>query len=270
MLHTGGNNANRGAKEQIVSPLGTSSIAFACVSGATVLGFLLHDILPRDHLSEGSKDTVKLGMGMVATLAALVLGLLIAFATDSFNKMRSEVQHTAATLILLDRVLAHYGTEAKEIRELLRRSTAARIETIWSEAGFRPANLARGDSLTESEAVQDKLRQLSPRTDAQRLLQSQALSLSGELAQTRWLLIAEADSSIPTLLLAVLIFWIAIIFLSFALFAPRNATVLVTLLICALSVSGSIFVMLELNSPFNGAIKISSAPMREALARLGQ
>ena len=270
MLHTGGNKANRSAKEQIVSPLGTSSIAFACVSGATVLGFLLHDILPRDHLSEGSKDTVKLGMGMVATLAALVLGLLIGFATDSFNRMRSEVQHTAAKLILLDRVLAQYGGDAKEIRDLLRRSTAARIETIWSDAGFRPANLARGDSLTESEAVQDKLRQLSPRTDAQRWIQSQALSLSGELAQTRWLLIAQSESPVPTLVLAVLVFWIAIIFLSFALFAPRNATVLVTLLICALSVSGSIFVMLELNSPFNGAIKISSAPMRDALARLGQ
>ncbi|HEV8554427.1 MAG TPA: hypothetical protein VGR65_13770 [Casimicrobiaceae bacterium] len=253
-----------------MSDLGISSIAFACVSGATLLGLFLHDLLPSDHLSEGSKDTVKLGMGMVATLAALVLGLLIGFATDSFNKMRSEVQHTAAKLIVLDRVLAHYGPEAKEIRDLLRRSTAARIETIWSEGGFRPSSLARGDSLTEAEGVQDKLRQLSPRTDAQRWLQSQALSLSAELAQTRWLLIAESESPIPTLLLAVLIFWIAIIFLSFALFAPRNATVLVTLLVCALSVSGSIFVMLELNHPFHGAIKISSAPMRDALARLGQ
>jgi len=253
-----------------VSDLGISAITFACVSGATLVGFFLHEILPRDHLSEGSKDTVKLGMGMVATLAALVLGLLIGFATDSFNKMRSEIQHTAAKLVLLDRVLAHYGPEAKEIRDLLRVSTAARIETIWSEGGFSPSSLARGNSLTESEGVQDKLRQLSPRTDAQRLLQSQALSLSGELAETRWLLIAEADSSIPTLLLAMLVFWIAIIFLSFALFAPRNATVLVTLLICALSVSGSIFLLLELNSPFGGAIKISSAPMREALARIGQ
>jgi len=253
-----------------VSAIGISSITFACVSAATLLGFILHGLLPRDHLSEGSKDTVKLGMGMVATLAALVLGLLIGFATDSFNKMRSEIQHTAAKLVLLDRVLAHYGPEAKEIRDLLRVSTAARIETIWSEGGFSPSSLARGNSLTESEGVQDKLRQLSPRTDAQRLLQSQALSLSGELAETRWLLIAEADSSIPTLLLAMLVFWIAIIFLSFALFAPRNATVLVTLLICALSVSGSIFLLLELNSPFGGAIKISSAPMREALARIGQ
>jgi hypothetical protein len=166
--------------------------------------------------------------------------------------------------------MAHYGPEAKETRDLLRRSTAARIDTIWSEGGFQPTSLARGDSLTESEGVQDKLRQLSPRTDAQRWLQSQALSLSAELAQTRWLLIAQAESRVPTLLLAMLVFWIAMIFLSFALFAPRNATVLVTLLVCALSVSSSIFLILELNRPFHGAIKISSAPMRDALARLGQ
>ena len=253
-----------------MSELATSSIAFACVSAATLLGLFLHDTLPRDHLTEASKDTVKLGVGMVATLAALVLGLLIGFATDSFNNMRNEVQQTAAKLILLDRLMAHYGTEAKEIRDLLRRSTASRIETIWSEGAFRPSGLEGGDSLAQSEAVQDKLRQLSPRTDAQRWLQSQALTLSAELAQTRWLLIAQADNSIPTPLLVVLIFWIALIFLSFALFAPRNATVLVTLLVCALSVSGSIFLTLELNSPFDGAIKISSAPMRDALAHLGQ
>ena len=253
-----------------MSGLAISFITFACISAATVVGFLLHNMLPQDHLSEGSKDTVKLGMGMVATLAALVLGLLIGFATNSFNNMESEVQHTAAKLILLDRFIAHYGPEAKEIRDLLRRSTAARIDTIWSEGGFQPTSLARGDSLTESESVQDKLRQLSPRTDAQRWLQSQALSLSADLAQTRWLLIAQAESRVPTLLLAMLVFWIAMIFLSFALFAPRNATVLVTLLVCALSVSSSIFLILELNRPFHGAIKISSAPMRDALAHLGQ
>ena len=253
-----------------MSDLGISAIAFACVSAATLLGFLLHVVLPRDHLSEGSKDTVKLGMGMVATLAALVLGLLIGFATNSFNNMRDEVQHTAARLILLDRVMAHYGAEAKEIRDLLRRSTASRIDAIWSEGDFRPSRLESGDVLTESEAVQDKLRQLSPKTDAQRSLQSQALSLGAELAQTRWLMIAQADSPVPPVMLVVLIFWIAIIFLSFALFAPRNATVLVTLLVCALSVSGSIFLILELNRPFDGAIKISSAPMRDALARLGK
>ncbi len=247
-----------------------SAIAFAFISGATLLGLYLHRVLPKEHLSDDSKDTVKLGMGMVATLAALVLGLLIGFATNSFNAMSSDVQHTAANLILLDHTMSRYGPETHEIRDLLRRTTAARIDVIWPKSDFRPAQFESVDAMAQSDAVQDKLRELTPRTDAQRWLQARALSLTTELVQTRWLLIAQADNPIPTLLLALLIFWVAIIFLSFALFAPRNATVLVTLLVCALSVSGSIFLMLELNSPFSGAISISSAPMREALSRLGR
>ena len=253
-----------------MTALGISSIAFACVVVATLVGLFLHDMLPKEHLNDESKDTVKLGMGMVATLAALVLGLLIGFATNSFNNMRSEIQHTAANIILLDRVIANYGAEAKEIRDLLRQSTRARIELIWPEGKFEPSRLESAESVAASEAIQGKLRELSPRTDAQRWLQSRALSLSGDLAQTRWLLIAQADSPIPPVLLAELIFWVAVIFLSFGLFAPRNATVLAALLVCALSVSGSIFLLLELNGPFDGAIRISSSPMRDALAHLGR
>jgi Protein of unknown function (DUF4239) len=253
-----------------VTPLGISSIAFACVVGATLVGLFLHDVLPKAHLSDDSRDTVKLGMGMVATLAALILGLLIGFATNSFNNMRSEVQQTAANIILLDRVMANYGVEAKEIRDLLRHATLARIKSIWSEGDFAPTKFESADAVAASEAIQGKIRELSPRTDEQRWLQSRALSLSNELAQTRWLLIAQADNSIPSVLLAVLVFWVAVIFLSFGLFAPRNATVLAALLVCALSVSGSIFLLLELNSPFDGVIRISSAAMRDALTRLGR
>ena len=124
-----------------MTALGISSIAFACVVAATLIGLFLHDMLPKDHLSDDSKDTVKLGMGMVATLAAMVLGLLIGFATNSFNNMRSEIQQSAATIILLDRVLANYGAEAKEIRDLLRQSTRARIELIWPDGNFEPSRL---------------------------------------------------------------------------------------------------------------------------------
>ena len=166
--------------------------------------------------------------------------------------------------------MASYGAEAREIRDLLRQSTRARIELIWPEGKFEPSRLESTEAVAASEAIQGKLRELSPRTDAQRWLQTRALSLSGDLAQTRWLLIAQADSSIPAVLLAVLIFWVAVIFLSFGLFAPSNATVLAALLVCALSVSGSIFLLLELNTPFDGAIRISSSPMRAALAQLGR
>jgi hypothetical protein len=247
-----------------------SLIAFACVVVATLVGLFLQNILPKDHLSDASKDTVKLGMGMVATLAALILGLLIGFANNTFNNMRSEIQQTAANVILLDRLMANYGAETKEIRDLLRRVTQARIQSIWSEGDFEASRLESADTVAASEAIQGRIRDLSPRTDAERWLQSRALSLSSELAQTRWLLIAQADSSMPWVLLAVLVFWIALIFLSFGLFAPRNATVLTSLVICALSVSGSIFLLLELNTPFDGAIRISSSAMRDALAHLGR
>jgi hypothetical protein len=253
-----------------VTPLGLSFIAFACVFLSALAGLFLHDILPKDHLSGDSKDTVKLGMGMVATLAALILGLLIGFATTSFNTMRGEIQETAAHIVLLDRLMANYGAETQEIRALLRSTTEARVASIWPGGDFEPSRFESADAITAGEAIQTKIRELSPRTDGQRWLQSRALSISNEIAQTRWLLVAQADNSIPPILLAVVIFWVAVIFLSFGIFAPRNATVVAALLICALSVSASIFLLLELNGPFDGAIKISSAPMRDALAHLGR
>jgi uncharacterized membrane protein YbjE (DUF340 family) len=130
-----------------VTPLAISSIAFACVAGATLVGLFLHDILPKDHLSDDSKDTVKLDMGMVATLAALILGLLIGFATNSFNNMRSKIQQTAANIILLDRAMANYGSETKEIRDLLRVAIRARIESIWSEGDFEPSRFESADAV---------------------------------------------------------------------------------------------------------------------------
>jgi hypothetical protein len=253
-----------------MSDLAVSLIAFVAIAGATFLGFLLQRLLPKEHLSDASKDTVKVGMGMVATLAALVLGLLVGFATTSFNDLRADVQHTSANLVLLDRAMAQYGPETKDIRELLRRSTVARIRAFWPEGRFEPKERGPDEALALAEQVQVGLRALTPRTDAQRWLQARALTLTSDLAETRWLLTAQAENNVPELLLIVLIFWLAILFVSFALFAPRNATVLVTLLVCALSLSGSIFIMLELNSPFSGAISISSAPMRDALARLGR
>jgi len=261
---------NPGWAGEYMSDIAIAVIAFIAVAGATFVGFYLQRLLPKEHLSDASKDTVKLGMGMVATLAALVLGLLVGFATTSFNDLRADVQRTAASVILLDRALAQYGPEAKDIRDLFRRATAARIDSIWPDGRFRPNQPDAGNALAQAEAVQVRLSELAPHTDAQRWLQTRALSLTSDLGQTRWLLGAQSEDAVPPLVLVMLIFWLSILFLSFALFAPRNATVLVTLLLCALSVSGAIFIMLELNSPFGGAISVSSEPLREALARLGR
>ena len=120
------------------------------------------------------------------------------------------------------------------------------------------------------EAAFDEVQALVPKTDAQRSIQSQVESIMINIGQTRWLLFEQSGSSISMPFLVVVAFWLSVLFVSFGLFAPRNGTVVVTLLISALSVAGALFLILELDRPFSGMIQISSAPMHTALAALGK
>ncbi len=102
-----------------MSPLVISLIAFGCIFGGMLLGMFLRQVLPEHHLSEESKDVVKLGIGTMATLAALVIGLLIASAKGSFDTLNNGLIKAGSQIILLDRAMAQYGPETREARELL-------------------------------------------------------------------------------------------------------------------------------------------------------
>ncbi len=254
-----------------MNSLTLSLLAFAFIFGGTLLGMVLRALLPEHHLSDESKDTVKLGTGMIATLAALVLGLLVASAKGTFDTMNSELVQTSSKVMVLDRVMAQYGPETKEARDFLRTSVAGVIQRVWPEEG---GQLAVGKvAVTEHyiEAIQGKLRQLSPRDDGQRWLQSRALQLSADIADARALLSEQVgQSSLSGPFLVILIFWLTIIFASFGLFSPRTATVFIVLFVCSLSVAGALFLIADLDQPYGGLIKISSGPLRHALAHLGQ
>ena len=251
-----------------MSAAAISGIVFACVFGGALLGMFLRVSLPEHHLSTDSKDFVKLGMGLIATMAALVLGLLIASAKNSYDIQRSELTQISASIIVLDRLMSNYGPETKEARDLLRRSVVQTLGQMWPEHRSQAAQL---EPAVSSDALYDKIYRLSPHNEDQRLLKSQALTITLNLRQTRWLEVEQREgSSIPKAVLAVLIFWLAIIFVSFGLFAPPNSTVLAVLFVCVLSVSGAIFLILELDRPFEWLIRIPSAPLRDALMRLGQ
>jgi hypothetical protein len=168
-----------------MSPLATSLVAFACIFGGTLLGMSFRTILPAHHLSDESKDVMKLGIGMIATLAALVLSLIIASAKSSFDTMNSGLRESGSRIILLDREMGQYGTGTKEARDLLRRYVAFTIERMWPEDKIGPAAATARQQKVDIEAVQDKLRQLSPQTDSHRWLHSRALQISGEIAETR-------------------------------------------------------------------------------------
>ena len=244
-----------------------SWIGFACVFGGALLGMFLRAVLPEHHLSAESKDIIKLWMGLVGTISAFVLGLLIASAMGSYNTQRSELTQMSTNVILLDGVLAQYGPETKEARGLLRRDVATALDRIWlkksSQSSEEPAKGWTG-------VVYEIIKIPAPQNDPQRLIQAQALSLALNLAQTRWLMFEQRSSQIPRPFLVILLFWITIIFISFGLFARPNATLIASLFVCALSVSGAVYLILDMDQPFGGLIQVSSAPLRDAISHLGQ
>jgi hypothetical protein len=250
-----------------MTALAVSLVVFAVVLGGTVLGAGLRSLVPKSHLSEESRDVIKIGIGLIATLSALVLGLLVASAKGSYDRKSEEIRESAAKLILLDRTLRQYGPETRPLRDRIQRAMMAKVNLSWVESGSRPPADGAPEAGTADE-LHAMLSALSPANDNQRALRSQAQQLGSELAQTRWLLLEQRGSSIPMPFLVVLVIWLAVIFGSLGLFAPRNATVYVVIFVCALSVSGAILLILEMDRPFEGLLRISDAPMQTAISEM--
>jgi hypothetical protein len=250
-----------------VSPITISCVVFGVVFGGAIAGMVLRALLPEHHLSQESRDVVKLGMGLIATITALVLGLLTASSKSSFDTQRNGLVQLSANVSLLDRILAHYGPEAKECREQLRSNVMTMLGQVWPEdpsrAGRVEAPSVAGETLYES------IQALAPKDERQRGLQAAALKTAVDIGQARWLLFAQKGSSVPVPFLVVMVFWLAMLFASFSMFARPNATTVATLLVCALSVAGALFLILEMDRPFTGLIKIQSDPLRRALETLG-
>ena len=230
----------------------------------------INAMLPAHHLSKDSKEVIKLSMGLIATLAALVLGLLTSSAKTTFDLSNSEIQQSAANVIQLDRALARYGPETKLIREQFKQMITLRIRATWPENNAPPMNMDTPEKLQAVEALWGSISKLFPQTDAQRECKAQAQQIGRDLMAMRWLVFAQVKSPLPMPFLVVLAFWLCILFGGFGLLAPRNATVIATIFLCALAVSGSIFLVLEMSNPIGGLIKASGAPLQYALSQLGQ
>jgi hypothetical protein len=209
-----------------------------------------------------------MGTGLLGTLAALVLGLLIASAKSSYDTQLAQVRKLTADVVLLDLLLAQYGPDTHAPRELLRRAVDQSIDGIWRENSTRAAAKGPFKVTAAGEDAFEKIQELAPQNDAQRAFKTRAVDVCTDLVRTRALLFEQATTSIPLPFLAVLVFWLTIIFMSFSLFARLNSTVVVVLVVLALSVSGAIFLILDMSQPFTGPVRISSVPLRNALAPL--
>lgn len=244
-----------------------SGVVFVCAFGGALLGMWLRSVLPTHHFEKESKDTVTVAIGLIATMTALVLGLVTASAKSAFDELDAAVRHGAADVMTLDRALARYGPDAAPIRSALKELVKQRTDAMWG------SDVKQKDPMTTAhngEQLSEALLALQPQNDEQRWLKERALESSEELLKARWAIVNSTVSSIPTPFLVVLVSWLTITFTSFGLFAPRNGTVIAALFVCTMSVAGAIFLILEMDSPFQGLIKISAEPMKYAYSRLDQ
>jgi hypothetical protein len=251
-----------------MNALGTSLIAVAVILGGAFGGMWLRSALPERHFADDAKDVIKLGTGLIGTMSALVLGLLIASANSSYDAQRSHVQHIAADLILLDQLLAQYGPEARPAREELRQLIDPLVSRIWRESRTDKATRSPAQTSSAGRDAAAIILQLAPQNEVQRIVKDRAIQTTADLAQTRFLLFEQSGGSLPLPFLLVLIFWLAMIFASFGMFARPNPLLIAALIVCAVSAAGALFLVLELSGPFAGLLQISSAPLRNALAPL--
>jgi hypothetical protein len=243
-----------------MSPWMIGLLTFVCVYGGAILGFALR--VPEKHRDSDSRDVLKVGTGLVGTMAALVLGLLVASAKASYDNQRDELIQVCADVSLLDRGLANFGPESAETRKQLRSTVETAFSQLWGNSAEPPT--------TAGETFYESLNLLEPASEKQRAIKAAAVDLAMNIGKTRWLLHAQNASAISTPLLVIVVFWLTILFVGFGLYATPNATVRIALFVCALSVAAAIFLILEMDRPFGGVIRIPDAPLREVVSRIGK
>ncbi|MEO9191566.1 MAG: hypothetical protein ABI224_16415 [Acetobacteraceae bacterium] len=246
-----------------------SLLVSACIFAGSLAGLFLHWALPDEHMTKDTLDVVRLAIGMISVLASLVLGLLIATAKTSFDTTATEMQNYGADLILLSEAFRDYGSTANTAGAALRAYAERVLQDDWPQTGM--PRVLQGEDFTAGlllEHLREAIRALKPVDAGQTWLKDQALQVSTSLLRQRSLLIDQREPSVRPAMLAILVIWIVLIFVGFGLNAPRNGTIIVAFAVCALAIGGAIFLVLELDSPFRGIMRISNRSITTALTHM--
>ena len=249
-----------------VSPALAAAVVSAAVFAGALIGLYLHRMLPKAHLTKDTQDVVRLGTGMLSVLASLVLAMLISTAKTTYDSADRDLRTFSAELILMNETLRDYGADAAVPHGLLRTYTARMIAETWPARGEAIVDSASSGALLER--VREAVRALRPVDDGQRWLQDQALQINTSLLRQRWQFIQNEGHSVRPVVLLILVSWISFIFASFGLNAPQNGTVVAAFLVCSLAIGGSVFLVLAMDSPLSGLMRVSDAPMRRAAVHM--
>jgi uncharacterized membrane protein len=242
-------------------------VSFAAIFGGALIGLFSAHRLPGHHLSKETQGAVTVSVAVLGTLSALVLGLMITAANSSFSARSEEVRELSLQLIRMDRNLRRYGPEATDARAKLREWAIAKTQQLFPEK--ERTTRSSDETIDMLEGVQEALLALQPLGERQAFLRTLCLKLSSTMIEARWSLETRGSHSIPVPFLVLLIFWLAIVFASFGLFAPANTTTIVALFLCSLAVAGGMFMIEELDKPVSGFVQLSPDAMRRALVEIG-
>jgi hypothetical protein len=246
-----------------MSTLSIAAVVLACLVGAVIGGRLLANALPTHVWSTGTQDAVKLSLGLVATMAAVLLGLLVSASKESYDQQKRQIIEMGAKVAVIDRLLGIYGEETAPLRAELRTMVQSAVERAWPDPG-RASSVLAADASSGTSVFQ-LLGQLEPKTAFQTELKSHLIGLALDVAERRALLVAQSVDTDPAQLLAVAVGWFVVILFGFSFLSPRSHIALGALLIAAVSVCGAIVLLLELHHPFDGNVRISSDPITQAL-----
>lgn len=243
-------------------------ISLGAMIGGVAVGSLLRDRLPEHHLADRPAGVIKSGVGLISTLAALILGLLISTAKISYDSTASQVSQIGSDLVLLDQLLAEYGPAARGAREALRDQSEALATGIWaSNSRLGHHAFMTSDAWRRFSIAID---QLLDSNSQQRNVRKQVDEVVSRSAQARVRLFSDAGSKLPTPFLVLLILWLTIIFASYSILGEMNLTVKIFVFLFALSSAGTLFLISELNSPFSGLLRLSQVQISQALAPISQ
>ncbi len=250
----------------MLSSLVIAIIAFVCMLGSALLARRFGHRLPGHHHESLSKDTVRLGMALIATVSGMILGLILSSAKGTFDAQTALIRQSAQDLLQLDRALQEYGPQTAQVRESIRQMVVDSVVRLWPEepapGEVRPTQ--------GSLAVINQIIDLQPESARQHWYQARALTLSADILQAHWASSHGLTSTIHPLLVVSIISWLTVLFASFGLFAPRNHTVVTALLLCSLSMASAILLILEMEDPYAGIMKVSSEPLRFALSQIAR
>lgn len=252
-----------------MTPLFAAFVVALVMMAGALGGALLRKHLPSRHFDAETMEVVKLGLGFLATLSALVMGLVISSSKASYDARAEMVHSTAALIIQFDASLWQIGPEAEPIRQVLKEELRSTMKRVWKARGVvdMPDPAASKQVVVHLDKM---LFELSVSGEMQRQAMANAFQQLAELSRINASAFTQHGSDVIMPLLAVVVCWMMLNVGGWNLFAPANRMVMGVNLICSLSVASAIFLILELDQPFNGVISISDAPMRAALVRLSE